>query len=179
MDAQLKNATYVGLNVTIHIIILFTFLSLFFFFFASKVEEQAFQQEISNMINTNINKSLEPQKQTAIPIIRNYAPLLNDISKLNSQPDVASVKQNILIKFSVVFTIFLLLSICISIVLTLTFDCGKNVPLKEILLENTFTFLLVGVLEFVFFTKIASQYIPAPPTLMLKTVTETLKSNLS
>jgi hypothetical protein len=53
------------------------------------------------------------------------------------------------------------------------------VPLKEILLENTFTFLLVGVLEFVFFTKIASQYIPAPPTLMLKTVIDTLKTNLS
>lgn len=179
MDVHLKNATYIGLNVTIHIVILFSFLSLFFFLFVSKIEAQAFQQEIGNLIDKNVQSTLEANKQSVLPVLKNYVPVLQDISKLNSGPNIASVKQNILIKFSAVFTILLLLSICISIILTLTMDCGKNVPLKEILLENTFTFLFVGVIEFIFFTKIAIHYVPAPPTLMLKTIISTLKESLS
>jgi hypothetical protein len=179
MDVQLKNATYIGLNVTIHIVILFSFLSLFFFLFVSKVEQKAFQQEIANLIDKNVQDTLEPRKEAITPTLKNFIPVLRDVSNLNSGPDVASVKQNILIKFSAVFTVLLLLSICISIVLTLTFDCGKNVPLKEILLENTFTFILVGIIEFIFFTKIAIQYVPASPTLMLKTIIETLKTSIA
>jgi hypothetical protein len=175
MDSLLKKRTYIGINITVHIIILFSFLSLFFFLYVSKIEGQAFKSEISDVIQTNMQTTLEKNKSVALPMISQSMPYL-EYAKLQVQgPEEASVKQNFFIKFCASFVVLLLIAICLSIMLTLTFDCDKNVPLSEILLENTATFVLVGILEFIFFTKIAIKFVPAPPTLMMKTIISRVK----
>jgi uncharacterized membrane protein len=179
MDSQLKKSTYVGLNITIHIIILFSFLSLFFFLYVSKVEQDAFKSEIGNLIEENMYTILEDHKDTIKPMITNANEALIVLKNEYAQPESVTSKQNSFVKFTAGFTILMLLGICISITLTLMVDCKKKVPLWPILLENTITFLLVGVIEFLFFTKIAVKYVPAPPTLMLKTIFQTFASTFN
>jgi hypothetical protein len=176
MDSDLKKSTYVGLNITVHIIILFSFLSLFFFLYVSKIEEQAFKDEIGNVIETNVQSALEKRREYALPLVKKAIPFLEYAKLQHSQPEKVSEKQNILVKFAAGFTVLMLIGICLTIILTLSFDCGKKVPVTEILLENTATFVLVGIIEFLFFTKIAMKYVPAPPTLMLKTIINTFKT---
>lgn len=176
MDNELKKATYIGINITVHIIILFSFLSLFFFLYVSRIEEAAFKEQIGNLINNNIQSVLEQQKEITAPLIQTAMPYLNILRPKTGQIEVATIKQNLLVKFSAGFTVLILIAICLSIILTLVFDCNKNVPIQEILLENTLTFIFVGIIEFLFFTKIAIHYVPAPPTLMLKTIFNTFRS---
>jgi hypothetical protein len=177
MDSDLKKSTYVGLNITVHIIILFSFLSLFFFLYVSKIEEQAFKDQIGDVIETNVQSILEKRREYALPLVKNAMPFLQYAQKQHSQPEQVSEKQNMLVKFSAGFVVLMLIGISLSIILTLTFDCGKHVPVTEILLENTATFVLVGIIEFLFFTKIAMKYIPAPPTLMMKTIINVLNDS--
>ena len=177
MDSELKKPTYVGLNITVHIIILFSFLSLFFFLYVSKIEEQAFKDEIGDVIQKNIESALEKRRDVALPIVQKAVPFLEYAKVQHSGPEEASLKQNFFVKFSAGFTVLLLVGICLSIILTLTYDCNKHVPVTEILLENTATFILVGMLEFLFFTRIAMKFVPAPPTLMLKTILTRIKES--
>ena len=178
MEGNLKNATYAGINITIHIIILFSFLSLFFFLYVSKVEEQAFRTEIGTLIDKNMTAILNENKAYTLSTIKSSLPYLKIIQPQTDGMEKASMKQNMLIKFSAGFTVLMLIAISVSIILTLSFDCNKQVPLKKILLENTVTFIFVAILEYIFFTKIAMNYVPAPPTLMLKTILNTFKSSL-
>lgn len=175
MDSELKKSTYIGLNITVHIIILFSFLSLFFFLYVSKIEEQAFKDEIGDVIEKNVQSALEKRRNIALPLVRDAVPFLQYAKIQHTGPEQASLKQNFFVKFSAGFTVLLLVGICLSIILTLTFDCNKKVPVSEILLENTATFILVGILEFLFFTRIAMKFVPAPPTLMLKTIINRFK----
>lgn len=179
MDSQLKKSTHVGLNITIHVIILFSFLSLFFFLYVSRVEENAFKTEIGNLIDDNMYTILEDHKAAIKPMIQNATPTLQVLKTQFAEPEAATIKQNAFVKFTAGFTILMLLGICLSIVLTLVIDCKKKVPISQILLENTFTFLLVGIIEFLFFTKIAMKFVPAPPTLMLKTIFQTFIANFN
>ena len=177
MDSDLKKTTYVGLNITVHIIILFSFLALFFFLYVSKIEEQAFKDEIGNVIETNIQSALTNRREYSLPLVKQAIPFLEYAKVQHSQPEQVSEKQNMLVKFSAGFTVLMLIGICVSIILTLTLDCNKHVPITEILLENTATFILVGIIEFLFFTKIAMKYVPAPPTLMMKTIINVFKES--
>ena len=179
MDSQLKKSTYVGLNITIHVIILFSFLPLFFFLYVSRIEEDAFKTEIGNLIEENIETILEDKKTVVKPMIQNANEALTVLKNQFSSPESGTIKQNYFVKFTAGFTVLMLLAICISITLTLIMDCKKKVPLWPILLENTITFILVGIIEFIFFTKIAVKYVPAPPTLMLKTIFETFINDFS
>ena len=59
---KVKFSTGFAMNILIHVIMLFSFLSLFFFLYVSKVEEDAFKNEFGNIIETNLNEFIENNK---------------------------------------------------------------------------------------------------------------------
>lgn len=175
---MLTTTTTMSLNIILHMLILFTFLSIFFFRFISKVEEDIFKSSIGDLLEDAINKAVQNNKTDLIPIIQEIKPVLQYVQVQYASPERATLKQNIMVKFMAAFTVLLLLCMFITIVLTSTIECGHSVPLGRLVLENIIIFLFVGLFEFIFFVNIAMKYIPAPPSLLMKTIIESVNKRL-
>ena len=174
---KVKFSTGFAMNILIHVIMLFSFLSLFFFLYVSKIEEKAFKQEFGNIIETSLNEFIENNKILK-PEIKDLSPWLSQVENMYSDYDRATKERDILVKFSSVFVLLILLSIFITIVLTLFFGCDKRFSLNHIIIENTIVFILIGIVEYTFFTKVAIKFIPTPPSLLVNTLIDTIKQQL-
>lgn len=175
---MLTSSTTMSLNIILHMLILFTFLSILFFSFISKIEEGIFKSSIENLLGSAINNAVQNNKADLVPIIEEIKPVLQYVEVQYASPERATLKQNIMIKFLAAFTVLLLLCLFITIVLTSTIECGHSVPLGSLILENVVIFLFVGLFEYIFFVNIAMKYIPAPPSLLMKTVIESINKRL-
>jgi hypothetical protein len=177
MDAP-KYSTYFSLDIMIHTTILFTFLAAFFFLYISKIEQNAFEDEISSLIDDNLGPAIADNKDLLSPIVMSVKPMLKQLQTNYNKPNKYITESNKLIKFAAGFVILLLLCIILTIILTAKLDCGKNVNITHIIVENTLVFIFVGMVEFWFFTNIAIKYIPTSPSLMVNTLIDSLKADL-
>ena len=177
MDSP-KYSTYFSLDIMIHTVILFTFLAAFFFFYISKIEQKAFEDEIANLIDDNLGPAIADNKDLLYPIVMPIKPMLKQFQNSYIKPDRYITESNKLIKFTAVFVILLLLCTILTIILTVKLDCGKTVNITHIILENIVVFIFVGIVEFWFFTNIAIKYIPTSPSLMVNTLIDSLKTEL-
>ena len=166
-----------SLNILIHVVILFTFLSALFFVYISRVESEAFKSELGDIVEKSVSNILEKQ-----PEIANYtemiSPQLTTFANLYAKPARYVIEHNTVVKFSAVFTILLLLAVILSILLVVKLECGENIGLKDILVENIIIFTLVGFVEYLFFTRVAIKYIPTPPSLLTNTIFDSIKKNI-
>jgi len=168
-------------NVFIHITILFIFLFIFFFTFISKKGEEVLNSTINNICDENLPIILtEVDKEYGDKIdwgkVKEFSQYQID------HPDVVIDKiidenntkyKNIGIYISVGLIMLTILVYCYIV-----FYKGEDVNLKSILIENGMTFLLIGIIEYIFFTVTASRYIPAYPTEVGKIVLERIKYNI-
>lgn len=165
-------------NIAIHIFILFAFLSTFFILYVSKLEksnmESEFKTLINNYLTTGYNNLSSAQKINFHQIVSSIP--IENLIQLNSTPDPAvTVNNSWLFSMIITINIFIFLFITLGISL-LYFSCNKCIPLGKILLENLIIFAFVGTVEFLFFKNVAIKYIPAPPSLLLNSVIESLKN---
>ena len=175
---EISSRTFSSLNIVLHMMILFTFLSVFFFAYISKVEEQAFKDEIGGLLENSITNAMQANKEQIKPAVHKIKPLLNYLQNQYATPDMATLKTNIMIKFLAVFSVLLLVCVFITIVLTSTLECKHSVPVGKLVIENIIVFIFVGIVEYMFFTNIAIKYVPAPPTLLVKTIINRIRAKL-
>lgn len=177
-----QSGTNLAFNILLHVFILFLFLSLLFKVFISQIETNTFQNEIEDLIDTNMNKTLNAYLLKD-PIfkqkIKTNQTFLSTLDQMYSQPDpITSINNTWVMNLNL--AIIILIGISIFIVLGfLYFSCKKCMNLKDILLENLIIFSAIGSIEYLFFTQIAFKYIPVPPSLLIKTVYDTVKQNLT
>ena len=177
---ETKLFTYSSLNVILHSVILLTFLSLFFFMFISHQEKSAFQHEIASLIDTYLTKTLDkiPKNKIRDELISIF-PNLDSIKKLYQSDNPFTTERNLLVKFTCGFMIILLVTILVSVIMTLSIGCDRNLKyLKFIIIENLVIFSFIGLIEYLFFTKIAINYIPTTPSLMIGTLIDEIKNQL-
>ena len=166
--------THLVLDVLVHVLILFTFLSMFFFTFVSKVEQKAFEEELGGMIEKNVTAALDSKKESILPYIDDIRPQVNTIKQLYVGPDRFGQATNKTIKISCIFVAVILISIISTIIVV-----GKDkVNILGILKENVITFFFVGIVEFWFFTNIAIKFIPTTPSLMVNTLYSSINDKL-
>ena len=55
---------------------------------------------------------------------------------------------------------------------------GYNLHLREIFIENIVIFAFVGLIEYLFFTQIASKYIPVTPDVAGTTILQRIDDNI-
>lgn len=175
---EINRTTISSLNIVLHMMILFTFLSIFFFAYISKVEEQTFKDEIGGLLEKSIMNAMQAHKEQITPVVHQIKPALVYIQNQYSTPERVTLRTNIMIKFLAAFTVLLLLCIFITIVLTSILECKHSVPVGKLVIENVILFIFVGIVEYMFFTNIAIKYIPSPPTLLVKTIINRLKEKL-
>jgi len=150
------------LNISVHVVILFTILALFFMIYVSKIEKQSLNSEISSNIGNALNKlGLDNSGQPA-------SPELQKLKDMYSKTDATVEMHNKWLFRSLIMTNVGALIFVVLLFSLLSLQCNQCVPIKKILTENTITFIIVGFIEFMFFKHVASRYIPTKPSLIVE-----------
>lgn len=172
------NTVKFGINIILHVTFLFTILTALFVFYTSKLLEDSVNGQVIDLLNDNIadkkilvTDKLNKALHTSIDLkYFNFDKIKNVFGMENSE----RLNNNKLVKtiLALLITFFILMFI-ISVLVAKSL-CN-DVSVKELLVENIIIFVLVGIIEFTFFTKIILKYIPGYPSTLSKTVIETLK----
>ena len=135
-------------SVSIKILLLFTFLTCFFYVIIQKQVSDGLTNNITNIIYDNIDVNL----------LSNYYNK-SSLSDTNYHTHESVLYNNIIYMLNVSVIIFLL---CISIIIYYTSNifCKRKISLTQIIIFNIFLYTLVGIVEYMFFINIASKYIP-------------------
>jgi len=72
----------------------------------------------------------------------------------------------------------ILILVTVALFAALKYTCSKCINITKLLLENCITFMFIGAVEFWFFMKYAKDYHPAPPSTLVSTAFNTIKSYL-
>lgn len=166
-----------AVNICVHVLILFIFLYLFFFIFISKIGEIVLNNNIDNICQQQIPTILSQLDQKYGDKIdwQNIKKTCEEIQdNPNTDIDDHIEKNNTHYRW-IGIGIIIGLTI-LSIIVYLYYK--KDVSIKDILLENMYTFALIGMIEFAFFQATASQYVPAYPTTIGSIVLERIKTNV-
>lgn len=174
-----KTANY-RINISLHVLILFTFLTVLFFTYISKLERESISNVITSSINDNIGNTLTKIANSDVDKYINWGNLNNmakDIQTTSKgeSKDVTSNHQRLLI---VGICIISGLAMIISIMYVYYYLNGAKINFMKILIENAIVFSFVGIIEFLFFTKIASKYVPVSPDMLSDTILERVKYKL-
>ena len=171
-----------GLNITFHIFILFVFLSVLYFTVIAPLSKKAFQHELDKQIKISeaslmhqLSDSNRKYITDLVQTNKTYVDRLKDSYSVTS--DIVK-ERNSWIKISSYSISGCLLVIIILGISIVNYTCDRKLPIKDILIENIISFVLIGIVEFLFFTKIAFKYIPVPPSQLTKTLIESFKDNL-
>ena len=166
-----------GVDIFLHILILFTFLTLFFFFYISVLEKQNLDNTTNNLITQNTENVLDQMNEWQNKL-NTLNPNLNvniDWNKLNTLSDnMINDYYDKLFKGSII-AIICLFMLFTSVVIILKFIFKYDIDLKHILIMNIIIFSITGLMEFLFFQFIASKYVPVNPTDVSEEVIQQIK----
>ena len=169
-----ETSNYV-INIGLHILILFTFLTVFFFVYISKLEKKGVDQVTKKFFSSQTDNMLTQ--------INNVYPLNKDSlgawsASIKAQGPSDTEKVNNKNKRLQRLGIGMILGILIVLIMLSIFFTMKGVKphFTHIVIENLVMFAFIGMVEFFFFTKIASNYVPATPDVASNAVMDNIKS---
>jgi len=144
-------------SLYLHIFLLFSFLSIFFWVVISKTEASTINNEIVTGISGNL-KNVHISDKIITDTDGKYF-------QLYYEGENSNVKRNNkqLLTFNITFIILLLIGFFSAIFVGYIF-CGKNINWLEIIGENILILVFVGGIEYYFFMNIASKYVPVMPS---------------
>ena len=156
-------------NYFVHSIILFTLLSVFFIFYITKIVKSAFIHELVHLIDNGM-------KSFKLPFNIPNGFDLNKLIQLYSKPDQTTGMYNDLLMKSLIIVNIILWIGLIVVISILKYYNWNTLELSVILLENFFIFIFIGIIEFLFFTKVAFKFVPVEPSFMKSQLIKTLQS---
>lgn len=153
-----------AINMAMHSLILFSFLSVFFLYYITTLAKNAFNSEITHLMNDGLEKPIEDLKSN--PYVRQVLNLVpsEKLLQLYSKEDKAVQMHNNGLETSVFIGNALLWGMLVIVIIILKHSCGKEINVQEVVIENAITFTFVGVVEFLFFKYIAFKFIPVAPS---------------
>ena len=168
-----------ALNISLHVLILFSFLTIFFFAYIAHLEQKSVNEALTAAIDSQVGELLDTLNKSVPSGITIKWEMINNIAK-DIQKDAAGtlpeVKQN--------HRTLMLVGICMIVGLFTIFSGlyvyfgvykGVNIRWKRIFVENLVVFGFVGIIEVLFFTQIATKYVPVTPDLLSKTILDRVK----
>lgn len=171
-----SNKTDFIVKVTLQLVMIFGFLTLFFFNYVNKVEKEEFVKQVNFVVDDLVYKYLpttrlsQQQKDLANEQIDKMA----EDSAIKSKSENEGVeRENELTKnkgYTYVISFLLFVITLISVVLVAGYCLDLKHDLKEVLI----IVLFVALVEFTFLTVIARNYISADPNAIKRTVADTI-----
>ena len=154
------------LNVLMHISLLMIILTLLFFLVIVPAEQKSLQNEIRAGITTLITPLLDPKLNPTICTMLNQipTPMLQSILVGLQTQDFYTNNLNARLMTEAISMCVIITIAFIGSYVALRFSCGFCREIFSLLIENLFTFTLIGVIEYLFFTKVASKYVPTAPS---------------
>ena len=165
-----------GIDLGFHVLILFTFLSIFFFSFIARKERDAVTSELNNSIDNTIPIILDNvdkmNKKTGINInweaVNDFAQKIEQKYGNNPDPDID--KHNKKLVITAVFIGGVLLFIIICSILYFKLYKKYDISLGKILLDNFLVFIFIGIIEGLFFMNVALKYSPVTESDMITNI---------
>lgn len=162
------------INILVHILIILTILTLFFWIFVSKKETRIVQNEFLKNIDSGFqglkNKLDEEQKERVSQVVSDIEPGLKIFEKYFKRPDRGYLATNKCLKENNIRFIIYLIIFILGISLVYAYYCGGKIHIKNILKENLIIFAFIGVFEYIFFRQIADQFIPIKPSFLSNSI---------
>lgn len=168
-------------SIAFHMWTMFVFLTIFFYLFISKTEQKVINDELSNIIQTEIPvilKQLDDLGGDNIPWdqVDKFAKQIKNKYK-GKDPKIAAHNKKILtIAISICIIGFMII---VSSITYFTLYLNYDIGLKEILLENIIVTILVGIFEALFFLNVAIKYSPVKPSQLTSNIIDRLKYQLN
>ena len=137
----------------------------------------AINDQIIDLATDNIDRyyyESTPENQKAIQFGLQQANL-NTLLRIYQTPNEDRLINNAWVEKLIYVIVGLLVFVVIVAIVISKANCGK-ISVIEILSENILIFMFVGVVEFLFFTKIIINYIPAHPSTLTNIFVEQLKA---
>jgi hypothetical protein len=177
MPLSEKQANYI-IDVNIHVIILFTFLSLFFFKYIAVITEAEIDRTTSNLIKKNISTSfdtiLNKLKTGRIDInnanfwtnVRSIGTKISD-DATGKDPKVTQINKKLVVR-----ALFIVTILVIILVIMILYCYINQIPIHflTIIVNNLVLFIFIAVMEYTFFTYIAKNYRASAPDDMTNTL---------
>jgi len=162
-----------AINVGFHVLILTIFLVSFFYLYISKLTSEHIQSAIEDVVDDQIPALLDKVKASDTNGLIKWnivAESANKFKQFYKEKDLYTECNNkkILIYATAFILIYLVALTLVSIMYR------KDVDIKVILIENAVIFTCIGILEFLFFTKIAAKIIPVFPNDLAQAVKDRL-----
>ena len=162
--------------------ILFTILSLLFWFYIAGIEDEAITSELNGNVDAFFKVQKEQMSPSQIANVRQFVTsnpvVLGALKKMYDLPDPGQINNNSWLKVFNVTSLGILL-VALTVLLTvLSLSCQISVPVWHILKENLVLFALIGVVEYLFFTRIAIKYVPIPPSQIIKDFLARLQTDM-
>ena len=155
------------LDYIVHLFILVVILCLIFFLFISKTE----RENLNKSLNSEIRKSIEDTHVSFDPVLGQQ---LKDLSKIYKGKNSIETYYNqglINISIAVIICFFITL---VSVYWTMKLSAHKCPPIYYIIFKNVLLFMLVGIVEYLFFVNIAENYVPVDPSYISELLNEKL-----
>lgn len=187
-----SNTLNLIINITLHVLILFSFLTVLYFTVIAPLEKNSFEDEIKNQINSSLVEQLTDMKENS-KYTKDLCDIVNAKIKDDNGDEVLIVDQilnnlsdetpvikehNKWITGTAIAIISILMIGVIIYVNTLSYTCCKQMNIGYIIKENIITFIFIGIVEYLFFTQIAFKYVPAPPSTLVNSLIDNFKESL-
>jgi len=159
--------------ILLNIAFIATFLTIFFFTYANKIEKNVIEAQMEYITNNfldNISLFIPDDKKKIISQYLNYV----NIPDLSVQDNKIKDSNNkIMISAIKIVATFFVLTILVTAILAYNYGFSY----KEILIQSILTIIIVGVIEYTFLTKFGSKFISADVNFVKYKIVETLEKN--
>ena len=176
MENQCKESASFFLNCLVHILILLCIISSFYFFYVADLSRSTFRKELQHEVEENVAKKLSLYgKSRYIEDVLNKVDFDKLIDYYSQDADKSKIQNAWLRRVTLVVIVSLVVLLLVSGVLIKRL-C-PDVSILDILRENLIVFTLVGIVEVLFFLKIAKNFIPSRPSLLVESIIRSIQNN--
>ena len=173
--------TIFGLDISVHVLILFTILSWFFMLYTSKIEKRALNDRLKDNISyimDNFLGSLNVLQKQELKEMGN-SQNITVLREVLKQPDQNTETNNKWLFRTIICTNIVLFVIVTLVIVLLMKQCDKCIDITHILTVNFITFTFVGGFEYLFFKNVGIKYVPSKPSTISTVFTSRLQQNMS
>jgi hypothetical protein len=136
------------------------------------------QTQVNTNIQNNINNNVQAQvnSQKAKYINPN---LMNNLIETNSKPNSLISINNQNVMYHIIYVSFCLFLITCILMIYFKYNFPKSVNLSHVLSENLILFMIIGYIEYYFFTTYAFKYSPLLPSELSTLLNASISKNIN
>ena len=172
--------TVFGIDIAVHVLILFTILSWFFMLYTSKIEKRSLNDQLKDNISYTIDKFLDSLSLVQKQELKEMGEGQNVVvlRELLKHPDQNTETNNKWLFRTIIYTNIVLFVLVSLVIILLIKQCDKCIDITHILIVNFITFMFVGGFEYLFFKNVGIKYVPSKPSTISTVFTSRLEQNL-